>query len=119
MREWLLMQAHLQQDYVDSHNAEHLLEIIEAAYGESVTTGLMLCKAFCETGELPKLEAKASSLLAYSTLSCEQRASIYFFLSQARWRAEDRIGARRAYELYLSLINEEEAVAYEALTTQS
>ena len=117
MREWLIIQAQLQQDYVDANNARHLLELIEAVYGESITTGLMLCKALSDTNALPQLEQRACSLLAYSTLHCEQRAAIYYCLSQARWRANDRVGARRAHELYLSLIDENEAFKNETVTS--
>lgn len=109
MREWLMLQAELQQAYAQPEKAISLLELIESVYGESVTTSLMLCKAWTSTGQVEQLESKVSALLAHAPLSCERRAAIYYCLSLARWKANDRVGARKAHHLYLSLISESEA----------
>ncbi len=98
------MQAQLQQEYAQPQKAITLLELVESVFGESITSGLMLCQAWTKTGELIKLEDKVDLLLAKGELTCEQRAAVYYCLSQARWKADDKVGARRAHKLYLSLI---------------
>lgn len=104
-RKWLLMQAQMQQDYADASKAIPLLELVEAAYGADLTTGLMLCRAWSDSGMLEPLEDKVNYLLAHHELTGQQRAAIYYCLSVARWKAGDRVGARKAHRLYSSLIN--------------
>lgn len=98
------MQAQMQQDYADTEKAISLLELVEAVYGADVTTGLMLCRAWSDSGRLEPLEKKVEHLLSNNQLSCEQRAATYYCLSAARWNAGDRIGARKAHRLYTSLM---------------
>ncbi len=104
-RDWLLLQAQMQLDYSDLDKAITLLELVESAFGSDITTGLMLCRAWSETGKLAPLEEKASQLLSGTELNREQRAAIYYCLSVTRWRACDRVGARKARKLYTTLIS--------------
>lgn len=102
-RQWLLMQAQLQQDYACNEKAVSLIKLVESVYGADLETGLMLCRAWADLGELNLLETRVEKLLAEHQLSCEQRAAIYYCLSFSRYQANDLIGARRAHQLYLSL----------------
>lgn len=109
-RQWLLMQAQLQQDYASNEKAVSLINLVESVYGADLETGLMLCRAWADLGELTLLEQRVERLLADNQLNCEQRAAIYYCLSFSRYQADDLIGARRAHQLYLSLasnINQE------------
>ncbi|RJG42785.1 hypothetical protein [Motilimonas pumila] len=115
-RKWLLMQAQMQQDYADSEKAISLLKLVEAVYGADLTTGLMLCRAWSDSGMLEPLEEKVNILLAQHELSGEQRAAIYYCLSVARWNAGDRIGARKAHRLYASLMTSNLQEAHEKST---
>lgn len=99
-REWLLMHAQMQLDFADVDKAVTLLELVEAAYGADMTTSFMLCRAWVASGALVKLENKAKNLLLNEKLTSEQRAVIYYCLSVARWKADDRAGARQARESY-------------------
>lgn len=102
-RQWLLMQAQLQQDYASNEKAVSLLKLVESVYGADLETGLMLCRAWADLGELALLEERVERLLAENQLNCEQRAAIYYCLSFSRYQVNDLIGARRAHQLYLSL----------------
>jgi len=115
-RKWLLMQAQLQQNYADSEKAISLLELVESVYGADLTTGMMLCRAWSDSGMLAPLEDKVNYLLSHHELSCEQRAAIYYCLSIARWKAGDRVGARKSHRLYTSLIAENALDENEELT---
>lgn len=105
-REWLLMQAQMQLDYGKVKNAEALLELLEAIYSESISSGLMLCKAWALLQEKDKLEKKAKMLLTNPAISCSQCAAIYFCLSTVRWKANECEAARQAYVLYRSYVME-------------
>lgn len=102
-RQWLLMQAQLQQDYASNEKAVSLIKLVESVYGADLETGLMLCRAWADLGELTLLEQRVERLLAENQLTCEQRAAIYYCLSFSRFQARDLVGARRAHQLYLSL----------------
>ncbi|VUD69235.1 hypothetical protein TDB9533_04602 [Thalassocella blandensis] len=107
MKEWLLMQAHLQLDYAGVDNAITILEFVEETYGESITTGLMLCKAWSQINEAVKLEVRARKMLNNIELSNQQRAAIYFCLSQVRWVSGNKNAARKAYLSYNLHIKEQ------------
>lgn len=119
MKQWLILQAQLQQNYANPTKAITLLELVEAVYGEEVGTGLMLCHAWSTVGELEPLEKKVEILLAHGELSCEQRAAVYYCLSVARWKAGHKVEARKAHRLYLSLVAKEETITHENLSTES
>ena len=119
MKQWLILQAQLQQNYASPKKAITLLELVEAVYGEEVGTGLMLCQAWSTVGELEPLERKVEFLLAHGELSCEQRAAVYYCLSVARWKAGQKVEARKAHRLYLSLIAKEDIKRHEKLSTES
>ncbi len=118
-RKWLLMQAQMQQDFADSGKAISLLKLVEAVYGADLTTGLMLCRAWSDSGMLEPLEDKVNYLLSHHALTGQQRAAIYYCLSVARWKAGDRVGARKAHRLYSSLINFDLQEANEKPSTQA
>lgn len=103
-REWLLMHAQMQLDYADWAKAITLLELVEAIYGDDVTTGLMLCRAWGKSGKLAQLKKRADYLLTME-MTNEQHAAIYYCLSEALWKSGDKSGSRRARRRYLALIN--------------
>lgn len=106
MREWILIQAQLQLDYASVDKAISLLELVEAVYGESLTTGLMLCKAWMKQNAREKLETRTKKLLQLPSLSAEQSAAIHYCISSTRWRTKDRVGARNAHKQYMSFISQ-------------
>lgn len=100
MRAWLLMQAQLQLDYVAAENALILLELLEAVYGQSNSSGLLLCRTWASLGERKKLELRANKLLSDGQLQADQKAALYLCISTVRWQQGDPAGARRARSTY-------------------
>jgi len=101
------MQSQLQLEYASVESAVVLLELVEALYGHSVSSGLMLCKAWTKLNEKDKLEKKAKTLLSNPALENQQAAAIHYCLSEVRWRAKERVGARKAHASYTSSVTEE------------
>ncbi|WP_226648324.1 hypothetical protein [Microbulbifer variabilis] len=102
----MLTQAQLQLDYADVNKAVALLLLIETVYGKSLSTGLMLCKAWMSLNDLKNLESKSRELLKTYNLSREQSAAIYFCLSEVHWKLGNSDAAKLARRNYLNLINE-------------
>ncbi|GLS24669.1 hypothetical protein [Marinibactrum halimedae] len=104
MKEWLLIQAQLQLDYASVNDAIVLLELFESAYGDSLSSGLMLCKAWGRTGDIVVLERRIKELLKHPELSKDQAAALYVCLRNARWHQENILGAKKAQAAYRSAI---------------
>ncbi len=100
MRLWLLMQAQLQLDYVTADNAVVLRDLLETVFGDSLSSGLMLCRAWAGLGERKKVELRANKMLSDGQLKADQKAALYLCIRSVRWQQGDSAGARRAHTTY-------------------
>lgn len=107
MRAWLLIQAQLQLDYGVTANAVTLLEVFEAVYGQTVRSGLMLCRAWLSLNQRENIENRAKAMLENLSLTQRQTAVLHLCMSHVRLHSGDYTRARYAYVDYQRLISPE------------